>query len=122
MLEECGFAMSIYDPIFARQPDVLNRTYDFITCTETAEHFHSPREEFDRLYTLLSPNGWLALMTQWADNEDLSRWAYARDFTHVCFYRQETMAWIANCFEYQLEIPSRNVALFQRPAKSSGDM
>ncbi len=114
MLEECGFEVAIYDPFFAPRPGALNRTYDFITCTETAEHFHAPRTEFDRLYNLLTPGGWLAVMTQWADEKDFQRWSYARDVTHVCFYRADTMAWIADHFGYKFETPRPNVALFQK--------
>lgn len=117
MLEERGFEMEIYDPFFAPHSDLLTRTYDFITCTETAEHFHSPALEFDRLHGLLNPGGWLAVMTKWADGKDFRRWSYARDVTHVCFYQQETMAWIADHFEYQLDVPSRDVSLFRKQAQ-----
>ena len=42
MLEEQGFRMNLYDPFFAPSTDALERTYDFITCTETVEHFYQP--------------------------------------------------------------------------------
>ena len=116
MLEEHGFDMSIYDPLFARRPDVLKRSYDFITCTETAEHFHYPSAEFERLDHLLRPGGWLAVMTQWSDDKDFDRWSYARDVTHVSFYRLETMVWLADHFGYRLEVPRRDVALFYKEA------
>ncbi len=114
MLEERGFDMTVYDPFFAPDADIFERTYDFITCTETAEHFHNPAEEFERLHGMLKPGGWLAVMTQWADNKNFGRWAYARDLTHVCFYRSRTMVWIADRFAYHLETPRRDVALFRR--------
>lgn len=115
MLEEHGFDVAIYDPFFAPQPDALNGTYAFVTCTETAEHFHAPRAEFDRLYGLLKPGGWLAVMTQWTDGRDLRRWSYARDETHVCFYCAQTMEWIAEHYGYRLDTPRRDVAFFQKP-------
>ncbi len=114
MMEEQGFDMAIYDPFFAPRLDALARKYDFVTCTETAEHFHAPSAEFERLYGLLKPGGWLAVMTQWADDKDFRQWSYARDVTHVCFYREETMAWIADRFDYRLEIPRRDIALFRK--------
>jgi hypothetical protein len=42
MLAEAGHAMALYDPFFRPDPAALERDYDFITCTETAEHFHHP--------------------------------------------------------------------------------
>jgi hypothetical protein len=38
MLTERGFRMSTYDPYFAPDTACLERTYDFITTTEVAEH------------------------------------------------------------------------------------
>lgn len=114
MLEEKGFDVEIYDPFFAPHAGVLSRTYDFITCTETAEHFHAPRAEFDRLRGMLNPGGWLAVMTQWTDGHDFERWSYARDVTHVCFYCKDTMRWIADRCDLRLETPRSDVALFQK--------
>jgi len=42
MLTEAGHQMAIYDPLFFDHPKVLDDRYDFITCTEVAEHFHRP--------------------------------------------------------------------------------
>ena len=114
MLEEQGFAMSIYDPHFAPDTAALQRTYDFITCTETAEHFHEPAREFERLAALLRPGGWLGVMTEPLESgADFERWWYVRDPTHVCFYHRETMRWIAERFGWRAEFPERTVALFQ---------
>jgi SAM-dependent methyltransferase len=115
MLEERGFRMEIYDPFFAPDPDALTRSYDFITCSETAEHFFRPSQELRRLGELLRPGGWLGIMTQmFDDSEPFEEWWYARDPTHVCFYRQETMEWIARRFRWALERPAPNVALFRK--------
>ncbi len=114
MLEEQGYEVAIYDPFFAPDTDVLERTYDFITCSETIEHFHFPRREFERLSDLLRPGGLLAVMTTWADEKDFETWSYARDVTHVSFYRKETMHWIADHFGWTLDIPQQNVALFRK--------
>jgi hypothetical protein len=115
MLEEQGFAMQIYDPFFAAEPQVLGRTYDFITCTETAEHFFEPGREFERLHGMLKPEGVLALMTEVYDGEpDFTHWRYARERSHVCFYRSETMVWLADRYGWTVESPTRNVFLFAR--------
>lgn len=114
MLEAQGFPMTIYDPFFAPDPDPLRRSYDFITCTEAAEHFHNPSVEFDRLHRLLRPGGWLGIMTEMLREDCAFRdWYYVRDPTHVSFYRPETMAWIATAHGWTLAFPHRNVALFR---------
>lgn len=117
MLEERGFPMRIHDPFFAPHREVLDRTYDFITCTETAEHFFEPGREFDRFNRLLRPAGWLGLMTLRPDPDtNFADWHYPRDPTHVCFYGDATLAWIAGHFGWKLEIISNSVALFHKPA------
>lgn len=115
MLTEAGHAMSLYDPLFRDERSVLDRTYDFVTCTEVAEHFHHPRGEFERLDGLLKPGGWLAVMTAFlADGEDFARWHYRRDPTHVVFFREATFHVIARQRGWHCEIPVANVALMRK--------
>lgn len=91
MLAEAGHRMTLYDPLFHDDPMALAKRYDFITCTEVAEHFHRPADEFIRLDGLLKPGGWLAVMTQFqTDDATFGRWHYRRDPTHVVFYREAT--------------------------------
>lgn len=117
MLQARGFPMRVYDPFFARDADALRGTYDFVACSETAEHFHHPAEEFARLDGLLRPGGWLGVMTELLDDgRDFATWRYARDPTHVCFYHADTMAWIAGARGWRMEAPARNVVLFRKPA------
>jgi SAM-dependent methyltransferase len=116
MFDEMGFDVAIYDPFFAPDRGVLDRSYDFITCTETAEHFFTPGEEFDRLDRLLRPGGWLGIMTEMLDeSRRFEEWRYVRDPTHVCFYRPDTMRWIASRHDWNLESPRRDVVLFRKP-------
>lgn len=115
MLEERGYRMRIYDPVFAPDTGVLGDRYDFVTCTETAEHFAEPGREFRRLDGLLRPGGWLAVMTQLLlRDEAFGGWGYQRDLTHVAFYRPETLAWIAGWMGWRLETPEPHVALFRK--------
>ena len=115
MLEEQGFRMNLYDPFFAPRPNALERTYDFITCTETVEHFYQPGEEFRRLDGLLRSGGWLGVMTEMLEPDaDFARWWYHREPTHVCFYMRETMVWIAERHRWKVEFPRKNVTLFQK--------
>ena len=116
MLEDAGLPMALYDPFFFPSRDALQRTYDVITLSEVAEHFFEPADEFDYLGTLLRPGGWLGVMTCFqTDDERFARWHYRRDPTHVVFYRPQTFEVIAQQRGWYLEIPRKDVALFQKP-------
>lgn len=117
MLAEKGFMMRDYDPFFAPDASCLSRTYDFIVCTEVLEHLRRPAEELARLDGLLRPGGWLGVMTGvLEDDAAFSGWWYRSDFTHIAFYRPETLSWIAARFGWSLERPSRDTALFGKRA------
>ena len=116
MLREAGHGVSLYDPFFRPDPAPLARQYDFVTCTEVAEHFHRPAEEFDRLFSMVRPGGWLAVMTCFqTEDAAFARWHYRRDPTHVVFYREATMRRIAAMHGSSCEVPVKDVALMQRP-------
>ncbi|MGY6569043.1 MAG: class I SAM-dependent methyltransferase [Salinarimonas sp.] len=120
MLRDAGHWVALYDPIFAPDTRVLETHYDFITCTETAEHFHNPGREFARLDALLRPGGILALMTQFQnDDARFAGWNYRRDPTHVVFYREETMHWIAAHHGWDCTIAGPGVALMRRSAEAA---
>ena len=57
MVEEDGFECNLYDPYFHPDSRVLCSQYDFITCSETAEHFYEPHQEFKKLAALLKGGG-----------------------------------------------------------------
>ncbi|HEX8430889.1 MAG TPA: class I SAM-dependent methyltransferase [Longimicrobium sp.] len=121
MMEERGFSVALHDPFFVPNPAALLREYDFVTASEVAEHFFHPGAEFQRLDRLLRPGGWLGIMTELArDDREFAQWRYARDPTHVVFYRETTLSWIADRFGWRLHLPARNVALFHKPEPSSG--
>lgn len=114
MLEEGGMSMSVYDPYYAPDPAVLERTYDFVTCTETVEHFRRPAEDWETLVALLRPGGWLGIMTQLViDCERFCRWQYKNDPTHVGFYSEATFHWLASHFRLELERVGRDVMLLR---------
>lgn len=100
-----------YDPYFFCENKLLEETYDFIACSEVAEHFFSPHREFKKLKLMLKPKGWLGLMTQ-SPPEDFKNWWYHRDPTHVVFYPLETLQWIADKFQYKIHCFPRGVTLF----------
>ena len=120
MLREAGHEMTNYDPIFYPDPRPLEATYDFITCTEVAEHFHHPADEFDRLDSMLRPGGWLGVMTCFqTDDARFANWHYRRDPTHVVFYREATLRKIAAQRHWACEIPGKDIALMRKPERRS---
>ncbi len=115
MISEAGHEMRLFDPFFHNDEHVLSGSYDFVTCTETAEHFHHPAREFRRLYSLLRPGGWLAVMTCFqTSDEAFSQWHYRRDPTHVVFYRDTTFLWLADHLGFSCEFPVKDVVLMQK--------
>ena len=52
MLRLEGFSVDLYDPFFFPNKDIFANKYNFITCTETAEHFFNPNKEFETLNPL----------------------------------------------------------------------
>lgn len=116
MLREAGHSVALYDPFFAPDPAPLAGCYDFVTCTEVAEHFHHPHAEFSRLRKLMRPGGWLAVMTCFqTDDARFADWHYRKDPTHVVFYRAATFHHLARLWGWSCDVPAKDVALMQRP-------
>jgi hypothetical protein len=110
-----GFQMEDYDLIYRPDKTLLDRTYDFVTCSETAEHFHNPHQEFLCFDRLLKPGAFLGIMTCVLEDESAFKtWWYPRDPTHVCFYQRKTFEWIAHWQQWELELPSSNIAIFRK--------
>lgn len=116
ILSEQGHSVACYDPFFAPDKSVLLRQYDFVTCSEVIEHFHDPATEFRRLRDLVHPGGWLGVMTCFqTDDARFANWHYIKDPTHVVFYREATLRWLARIAGWSCHIPCKDVALLQRP-------
>lgn len=117
MLEEQGMKMSVYDIYYAPDTGQLSRQYDFVTCSEVAEHFCEPGKAWPQLVSLIKLGGWLGVMTWMFTKEtaeQFNRWNYKGDPTHVSFYTPETMRWIAQHFQLSLEIISEQVILLRK--------
>lgn len=119
MLREAGHEVALYDVFFAPDRAVLDRQYDFVSCTETAEHFHDPAGQFRRFDTLLRPGGWLGLMTgMLSEQVDFAKWHYRRDPTHVVFYQRATLRYLACQYDWHCEFPAPDVVLLRKPERS----
>ena len=115
ILRQHGHNMTVYDPFFFPAKNSLKKTYDFIVCSEAAEHFHQPAKEFKKFNSLLNENGWIGIMTNFqTENARFKNWHYRCDPTHVVFYRKETFEVIGKQFRWTAYFPSRNVVIFQK--------
>ena len=115
MFRENNYIIDIYDPYFFPDKTLLERKYDFITCTETAEHFYEANKEFNRLDSLLKEGGWLGIMTNfYNDSINFEDWYYRKDPTHVVFYSKQSFEVIASIMSWSVEIPANNVVLFSK--------
>lgn len=114
-LSKQGFLTKHYDPLFFPQVLNLKTQYNFITCTEVAEHFYKVLKDFKKINSLLKKNGHLGLMTKlYTDTKDFPNWHYHKDMTHVSFYSKETMEWIAKYFNWKIIFLSQQVIIFKK--------
>jgi SAM-dependent methyltransferase len=115
MFEEAGHRMNIFDPFYANQLSVLSEKYDFITTTETAEHLFNPRKEFEKLWDILKPGGYLGVMTMLnLEPESFKTWHYRNDDTHVAFYQKQSFEWLAQHLGGDVEFLGDRVIIFRK--------
>ena len=115
MFEEAGHEMSIFDKFYASDSKVFRKRYDFITATEVLEHLCEPKLELDRLWNLISPGGWLGIMTKLAlDVEAFRSWHYKNDSTHICYFSKKSFRWLAGEWNAELIFADKDVILFQK--------
>ncbi|WP_413288554.1 class I SAM-dependent methyltransferase [Bdellovibrio sp. HCB337] len=117
MLGEEDFRVSNYDIYYFPDQSPLQRSYDIITSTEVWEHFYHPHEEITQLMRLLKTFGLMAIMTSGHPGVGLfHNWQYRRDETHVIFFSEKTMRWIADEFNLDLIKAQSPYWIFQKKA------
>jgi 2-polyprenyl-3-methyl-5-hydroxy-6-metoxy-1,4-benzoquinol methylase len=101
LLEPRGYKVNLYDHFFYPDRSVLQAKYDFVAAVEVVEHFYDPAREFELLKSLLKPKGRLGIMTeQCSEDTDFSTWHYRRDPTHVAFYSEASLRWVARRYAF----------------------
>lgn len=119
ILSEDGFEMEIYDSFYETDKTVLSNKFDFIVSTEVVEHLSKPLEVFNRLFSILKPDGILAVMTQLFDDSiDFSDWHYKNDRTHICFYSIETFDWLAKELGVKYSQVEKDIFIFTKSKPS----
>ncbi|MFO7728929.1 MAG: class I SAM-dependent methyltransferase [Desulfonatronovibrio sp.] len=120
MLEKHCLNMDVYDPFFAPDAKVLEKKYDFITCTEVVEHMSVPRKDILRIWNMLKPGGGLYIKTQFRiPGHDFAGWSYTRDNTHITFYAEETMKWLAAFFSADITLPGKGVTVLRKKSQEN---
>ena len=115
ILEEAGHWVSIYDPIYYPDINLLSQSYDFITATEVFEHQHQPEKDLKVLFNALNTGGWLGIMTKRVlDKESFTKWHYIQDPTHVCFWSETTFQWLSKKWGSSVELLEPDVVLIQK--------
>ena len=116
LMAERGYHLEIYDPLFAPRDKAwfLAKQFDYIVCCETVEHFYQPYQEFSFLSQLLTPDGFIAIMTSLRrEGSKTTSWHYAQDETHVALYSARSMDWIAEHFNLRVKFPAQDVIIFK---------
>lgn len=115
MLKEAGHQVALYDKFYQPDSAVLERCYDFVTASEVVEHLVQPAQVWQSCYDLLRPGGWLGIMTKRVqDQAAFARWHYIQDATHVSFYSEATIHWIAQHWGFTYEFVAADVVLLQK--------
>lgn len=121
LLRRRGHETLGYDPYFAPEAD-LTRPFDVVFCTETAEHFRTPRASFAKLAALVVPGGTLAVMTSLHPGPgSIGNWWYVQDETHVSFYSLRTFDWIARHWGFELEATDHKEIVILRRRLTSAE-
>lgn len=115
MAEEKGWQVENYDLYYYHQPELLTRSYDFITMTEVIEHLAAPLEVLEILNKSMNNKGILAVMTKRVrDKAAFANWHYKNDPTHISFFSEVTFDWIAAHMGWRLQIVDKDVVFFHK--------
>jgi SAM-dependent methyltransferase len=113
ILREQSHKCENYDQFYANQPFLLTKKYDLVTSTEVVEHLRKPAEVIKILFDCLTPEGSLGLMTSLQPKDKaFASWHYIKDPTHICFYSDATMAYIAEKYGREFKIIGTDVIIF----------
>ena len=115
MLKECGYSVDLYDKFYAKNDIVFENKYDFITASEVVEHLRQPLVELSRLMGLLKSNGVLAIMTQILTPQiDFNQWYYKNDPSHIGFFSEKALSFLAENWQSELYVISERVVVFKK--------
>ena len=101
LLVQKGYTCKNHDPLFF--PEFPEGPFDFIFATECFEHFFDPAKEMERIILLLKTHAYLIVMTSlWHNSTNFANWYYTQDYTHVSFFHENTFAYIAKKYGFEI--------------------
>jgi len=100
MLQNNGFEVDFFDPIYYPKRPKTDKCYDLVVTTEVFEHLHHPKDTFKELVGYLDDHGYLAIQTQFHPNEKekFNKWYYHLDPTHVVFFTIKTFVTLCSLY------------------------
>lgn len=114
LLKDKGYQVELYDPYFHSNEKYMNYQYDYIFSCEVFEHFYNPKQEIEKLLSILKPTGSLLVMTLIYDFEvDFKDWYYRKDPTHVFIYTKKTVQFIADRYNLEAKIEKNRMVVFK---------
>ncbi|UOF02598.1 class I SAM-dependent methyltransferase [Bdellovibrio reynosensis] len=103
LLSYRGYRTSHYDLYYFPDQSALRSTYNFVTSTEVWEHLFNPKQEIEKILRLVKPGGLVGVMTSAHRGEaTFHDWHYRRDPSHVVFYSEKSMNWIASTYKLKV--------------------
>jgi len=115
ILEERGYSVDLYDKFYAKNDVVFEKQYDFITASEVVEHLKQPLVELSRLMGLLKSNGVFAIMTEILTPQiDFNQWYYKKDPSHIGFFSEKALNYLAEKWQAELYVISERVVIFKK--------
>lgn len=118
ILREKGVRCAAYDPLYWIGGDALSGEYDVVIACEVIEHLRDLGSELSLLGRLVRSGGYLVIRTQLRpeDPAAVSRWWYAQDLTHINFFSERCMRWVASRIGMHLRSVSvQGTIVLERP-------
>lgn len=104
--QDCVYYDFFYYPIFPKG------LFDTIVLVEVFEHLKDPLQELQKMEKMLTSHGKIIIVTQPYDGENLEKWWYFRDTTHVSFIHSKTIQFWN--LPFQILHKNRNIFILER--------
>lgn len=116
LFETAGHECANFDKFYANDTSALKTNYDYICSSEVIEHLRDPAATLHMLFSILRPKGILGIMTKlYYKEQEFAGWYYKNDPTHIAFYSEKTMHFIADKYNKTAVIIEPDIVLFQSP-------
>jgi hypothetical protein len=115
MLNEQGFRCTAYDPLYGIGPDALDHSYDLVILCEVIEHVRDLPAEIGHLQQAVKPGGAVIVRTRlYPSAEGFAGWWYKNDSTHVNFFNDAAMAFLAGKLKRGVTAIMPDIFLFRK--------